>query len=235
MADEYGFRVINLDGYVQIDSKYRNIFLLRTITVTQDQFKGSFLDVPIKKDCWYVFRPMGKDPKPYIWSFGPNRTYALRVTSPCYIYEFGFVDLSKGSGYGLQVLNEKGETVFHSDFRPLKVIGRATATLTNDQMFSQEPQQVYETFFKGIKSVGMCLSVSPQSWMYRNYAYYKAIHFACEWLDIGSGNGAKVTLHYNIAATSGAYMHLGNVRGSSGLDAAFGTKYDVLFVDCSYL
>lgn len=235
MADEFGFRAINLDGIVQIDSKYKNIFLLRTITVTQDQIKGEALDIPIKRECWYVFRPMGKDPKPYIWSIGQNNTRAIRVTSPCYLYEFGFADLSQGGGYGLLVKDEKGETVFHSDFRPLKVIGRATATLTNDQMRSQNPQQVYEQFFKGIKAVGICVSVSPQSWMYDNYAYFKSLHLACEWLDIGSGNGAKVTLHYNTVTTSGAYMHLGNVRGSSGLDAAFGTKYDVLFVDCSYL
>lgn len=235
MADEFGFRAINLDGFVQIDSKYRNVFLLRTITVTQDQVNNGFIDIPINKDCWYVFRPMGTTPQAFIWSFGPELTPSIRVIGPCYLYEFGFADLSKGGGYGLKVMDGNSQTVFHSDFRPLKIIGHVTGMIDGQKLVAEPPIPLETVFFKDIKSVGVLVSASPQTWAYDGYARYKSIHFASEWVEDGSGSGSKATLVHDTAASSGAYMHLGSVFTGGTLPSAYGTKYDVLFVDCSYL
>lgn len=235
MADEFGFRSINLDGFVQIDSSYRNVVLLRTIMMTKEILNGGFTDIPINKDCWYVFRPIGNTPQPFIWSFAGDRIPAIRVVGPCYLYEFGYADLSKGGGYGLKVMNEKGEIVFHSDFRPLKIIGHAVGMIDGPKMVKEPPIPLETVFFKGIKAVGVLVSASPQTWTYDNYARFKAIHFASEFVDEGSGSGSKATLIHDTAASTGAYMHLGDVFSGGTLESAYGTKYDVLFVDCSYL
>lgn len=236
MADEFGFKSINLDGYVQIDSNYRNVVLLRTIMMTKEILNGGFKDIPINKDCWYVFKPIDNNtPQPFIWSWAGDRIPAIRVVSPCYLYEFGYADLSKGGGYGLKVMNDKGEIVFHSDFRPLKIIGHAVGTIDLKQVIHEPPIELETLFFKGIKSVGMLVSASPQTWTYDGYARYKAIHFNSEFIEDGSGSGSKVTLTHDTAASTGAYMHLGGILTNSGLRVAYGTKYDVLLVDCSYL
>ncbi|MDC4360931.1 hypothetical protein NQ651_17220, partial [Acinetobacter baumannii] len=132
-------------------------------------------------------------------------------------------------------MNDKGQIVFHSDFRPLKIIGHAMGMVDVEKMIHEPPLPLETLFFKGIKSVGMLVSASPQTWTYDGYARFKAIHFNSEFVEDGSGSGSKVTLTHDTAAATDAYMHLGGTFSNSRLESAYGTKYDVLLVDCSYL
>jgi hypothetical protein len=229
MADEYGVKIWNDSGSVQIDSTYRNIAYIKTIRVT-DLGSTGWAEIPIEDDKWYVIEPRmfsNTTSSAFLESYLENpfrRT--LKVSYPVLIHEFGFVNVPTQDTFGFQVFNAEGQLSFDSSFRPFKVLDHIFGTVTNQQIDSNDTVTLLSKNYG--RRIGFCVSRQIQVTGYVNNVnfYNKCLFFT------GRDNGNAI-VQFKTAYTS---WPKGDTGASTTLfsDSTIRT-YEFSVVDCSFL
>lgn len=227
MADEYGVKIFNDSGSVQIDSNYRNISHLSTVNVT-DLGTSGWVDVPIDNDKWYVLEPRmfsNTTRCALIESYLTNpfrRT--IKVNYPVSIHAFGLVNVPTTDTFGFQVFDANGQLSFDSSFKPFKILDHIVGEITPAQVNSNDTVTLLSKNYG--KRIGFCLSRPIQVSGSGNNTYYNKCLFFC-----GRDNGVGI-VEFKTAYQSWPSPEASTTSiftGSSILQYIFSV------VDCSYL
>lgn len=126
-----GLLIYNEDNFLQIDSKYQNLFFAGKDTVTCSTTEGTLKrgDVTVVGKCPVLaFRPNVNTQVRLVSKSGDDWTYRVYIhpntTSPT--LEFWVFDLlppsAPSSGAGLLIYSETGDLVFNSAEKPMKIV-----------------------------------------------------------------------------------------------------------------
>lgn len=227
----YGIKIWNDKGSVQIDSSYRNIAYLKTLTFWDWAAGETYKEVPIDDDKWYVFEPQrfSDTPIPVLMSYKVEGAYiqkTYRIFNPCVIHVFGFVDIvTTADPYGMRIYNTHNELVYDNSFLLFKVVDYIKGKFTLAQIDSATEFSVFEKHY--YKRTGFCISRQPQVSGYANGAYQqRCLHFTSRYDGYN-----KVVL--KTAYTSGSYPDTNATTGT--FVESFLLDYDFCMVDCSML
>lgn len=229
MADEYGVKIWNDTGSVQIDSSYRNVSHIGIIRVT-DLGSTGWAEVPIDNDKWYVLEPQmfsnttrSAFLESYTTTNGFQRT--VKVNYPVIIHVFGFVNVPAPDPYGIQIFDSQGALCFDSSFRPLKILDHISGQITVAQVDSNDTVTLLSKNYG--KRIGFCISRQIQVTGYTSSNFYNKCLFFC-----GRNNGVAI-VEFKTAYTSWPY---GDTSASSTtLTGSSILRYEFSVVDCSFL
>lgn len=164
---EYGVKIFNTQGSVQIDSKYRNIVHLSSQLI--DSLPQGYVDVVIDDTKWYVFETLMFNVDRYTQFLFSNkvidgiRRKTVRVFTDCRIHTFGYPQGKSSLQYGLRVYDEQSRMVFDSGFIPFRVLDRLQASLTDAQINSGDDIALFAKRYPTVRNrVGVCISRSIQ-------------------------------------------------------------------------
>lgn len=165
---EYGVKIFNDQGSVQIDSKYRNIVHLSSQLI-DDLTSQGYVDVVIDDTKWYVFETLMFSVDRYTQFLFSNkvingiRRKTVRVFTDCRIHVFGYPQGKSSLQYGLRVYDDQSRLVFDSGFIPFRVLDRIQVKLTNDQINTGDDVSLFAKRYPTIRNrVGVCISRNIQ-------------------------------------------------------------------------
>lgn len=233
---EYGLRIYNNQGSVQIDSRYRNIVHLSSINLTDIQ--GGYYDLEIEDNKWYViefdmFNDTTFTPMLISNKFENNmwkKTYRI-FRGGTRIHAFGYGAPVASNAYGLRVYAENSRLVFDSALKPFSVIDRFTGVLTNAQIDSTSDISIMAKAYNNFqRRIGFCISRNIQVSGYTGGNFYqRTLMFNT------SRQSTNVVGRVKFATAYGS-------RGYADTEASTGTftdsllkTYDFCVVDCSGL
>ena len=147
MADEYGIKIWNTQGSVQIDSNYRNIGYINTIYITE--IINGWAEVEIEDFKWYVIEPLmsnSTNATPFLDSYTTTSGFkkTVKVSRTCNIHVFGFIPTPSPMEYGFRVWNSANELVYDSTFLPFKVLDHIKGSITTAQVDSNTVVNILE-------------------------------------------------------------------------------------------
>jgi hypothetical protein len=228
MTDEYGIKIWNTQGSVQIDSNYRNIGYISTIYITD--LTAGWAEVEIEDFKWYVIEPLMFDSTratPFLDSYttigGFKKT--VKVNRACNIHVFGFIPTPSNMEYGFRVWNANSELVYDSTFLPFKVLDHIKGTLSSAQIDSNTVVNILEKNYG--KRVGFCVSRQLQCSGLQSPNFYQR----CLFFTALSNGYARVDFKTAYTTTNAADTP---ATTTSLTDSTLNT-YEFTVVDCSFL
>lgn len=164
-----GFQCANQSGFLQIDGAYKNLSLIRTVTVTPyaettmgGGIMGYIAEVAYDPTLSEIIAIQGDGPVTPYWSKPGIQAYRVNNTNAFKYYVFGI--RSDSVGYGIQVFNPPN-LVFDSSWKPFNV----ASILGAGGSFSIVSGRSYATIFlsQSVAYRGEVVAENPFFWLYR--------------------------------------------------------------------
>lgn len=145
MADNYGLRILNANGNVQIDQNFRNFSLIAKGVVTASMISGSLTNAAqvditlVGTSPFLAFKSDFAVSIYFVTSSGNTRTFRVTTNSdnagrPFTYYGFDLIPTTSSSQWGMRVWYSPTQLAFDSGFRYFKPVAVGSVLVDNTDM-----------------------------------------------------------------------------------------------------